>query len=145
MTRFAAAVPLAALSLMAAPPPAPAAWTWPLRGEVVTAFRNGDDPYAAGQHRGIDIGGSVGAAVVAATAGLVRFAGTAGSSGTTVSVRSADGVFDLSYLHLGSLAVRRGQQVTAGQALGSVGTPGVRSLERPHLHFGVRSAGTRHD
>ena len=62
-----------------------------------------------------------------------------------MSVRSADGVFDLSYLHLGSLAVRRGQQVTAGQALGSVGTTGVRSLARPHLHFGVRSAGTRHD
>jgi outer membrane biosynthesis protein TonB len=144
MTRFAAVLPLAALALAAAPAPAHAAWTWPLRGEILTAFRNVDDPYAAGQHRGVDIAGSVGATVVAATPGLVRFAGTAGSSGTVVSVRSADGAYDLSYLHLASLAVRRGQQVAAGQALGSVGTTGVRSVDRPHLHFGVRRAGSRH-
>jgi Peptidase family M23 len=144
MTRFAVALPLAALALAAAPPPALAAFTWPLRGEVLTAFRNGDDPYAAGQHRGIDIAGSVGTPVVAATPGLVRFAGTAGSSGTTVSIRSADGAFDVSYLHLASVAVRRGEQVAAGHAIGSVGTSGVRSVDRPHLHFGVRRAGSRH-
>ena len=68
---------------------------------MVTAFLNGDDPYAAGQHRGIDIAGRAGAPVVAATSGLVRFAGTAGSSGSTVSIRSEDGRFDVSYLHLG--------------------------------------------
>src|SRR5437764_4537449 len=27
-------------------------WTWPVRGPVITPYRNGDDPYAAGQHRG---------------------------------------------------------------------------------------------
>ena len=74
----------------------------------------------------------------------MRFAGTAGSSGSTVSVRSEDGRFDVSYLHLGSIAVRRGARVAAGEALGTVGTTGVRSIERPHLHFGVREAGTRH-
>src|SRR4051812_2992271 len=29
-----------------------AGWTWPIRGPVITAYRTGDDPYAAGQHRG---------------------------------------------------------------------------------------------
>ncbi|MBN1528825.1 MAG: peptidoglycan DD-metalloendopeptidase family protein [Thermoleophilaceae bacterium] len=145
MPRFTAAVPLSLVALAAAPPPALAAWTWPLRGEVITAYRNGDDPYAAGQHRGVDIAGAAGSRVVAAAAGVVRFAGTAGSSGLTVGVRTADGAYDLSYLHLGSLAVRRGAQVAAGRVLGTVGTSGVRSAERPHLHFGVRRAGTRHD
>ena len=72
-------------------PPAWADWVWPLRGEVITPYRNGSDPYASGQHRGIDIAGAPGATVVAAASGEVRFAGTAGSSGLTVSVRTGDG------------------------------------------------------
>ncbi|HZG49426.1 MAG TPA: peptidoglycan DD-metalloendopeptidase family protein [Thermoleophilaceae bacterium] len=134
------AVLLASLSLA---PPAHAAWTWPLRGEVITPYRNGDDPYAGGQHRGIDIAGTVGAPVLAAAAGEVRFAGTAGSSGLTVSVRTADG-FDTSYLHLSSTSVRAGERVVAGDRLGAVGTSGTRSAAQPHLHFGVREAGSEH-
>ncbi|MEA2439096.1 MAG: hypothetical protein QOH76_520 [Thermoleophilaceae bacterium] len=118
-------------------------WTWPVRGPVITAYRNGDDPYAAGQHRGIDIGAPVGTRVVAAVGGTVTFVGVVGSSGLTVSERSADGRFDLSYLHLSSAAVHRGEAVAAGAALGAVGTTGRRSAEAPHLHFGVREAGSR--
>ncbi|HVD58204.1 MAG TPA: hypothetical protein VNC17_15280, partial [Thermoleophilaceae bacterium] len=47
--------------------PAWAQWVWPLRGEVITPYSNGDDPYAGGRHRGIDIAGDVGRPVVAAT------------------------------------------------------------------------------
>src|ERR1700704_3279291 len=86
-------------------------WTWPVRGPVITAFRNGDDPYAGGQHRGIDIGAPVGTTVVAGTGGTVTFAGVVGSSGLVVSQRSADGRFDLSYLHLSAASVRRGDVV----------------------------------
>ena len=66
---------LAALFVPATP--ADAAWVWPVKGDVITPYRNGTDPYAAGQHRGIDIAASVGTPVVAAAAGDVRFAGTA--------------------------------------------------------------------
>ena len=125
------------------PAPAHASWTWPVRGDVITPYRNGSDPYAAGQHRGIDIRASVGTPVVAAEGGEVRFAGTAGSSGLTVSVRTGDG-FDSSYLHLSSLAVRAGEHVSAGERLGAVGITGERSATEPHLHFGVREAGSRH-
>ena len=114
-----------------------------MQGELITGYLNGDDPYAAGQHRGIDIAGALGAPVVAAAAGEVRFAGVAGSSGLTVSVRTDDG-FDTSYLHLGAAHVRAGERVSAGQRLGAVGTSGVRSAAAPHLHFGVREAGSRH-
>jgi peptidase M23-like protein len=119
-------------------------WAWPLRGKVITPYRNGGDPYARGQHRGIDIAGPVGAAVRAATPGTVRFAGVAGSSGETVSIRTADGRFDTSYLHLSAIHVRKGERVQAGQRIGAVGTTGRRSAARPHLHFGVRAAGSRH-
>src|SRR3954469_7025893 len=146
MARLPAAIALAvALCLLgAAPAHGSAGWVWPLRGEVITPYRNGGDPYAAGQHRGIDIAGPVGTAVVAAREGTVRFAGTVGDSGLTVGVRTADQRYDTSYLHLSSIAVRRGQHVAAGQRLGAVGTTGRRSAARPHLHFGVRDAGSRH-
>src|SRR5215217_6285430 len=107
--------------------PAEAAWVWPVRGEVITKYRNGSDPYAGGQHRGIDIAAAVGTSVVAAAGGEVRFAGTAGSSGLTVSVRTSDG-YDTSYLHLSSIAVRAGGHVRAGERLGAVGTTGERSV-----------------
>jgi Peptidase family M23 len=125
-------------------PPAWAGWVWPLRGEVITPYRNGSDPYASGQHRGIDIAGPAGATVVAAAGGEVRFSGIAGSSGLTVSVRTGDGRYDTSYLHLSSTAVREGDRVAAGERIGSVGTTGARSAAAPHLHFGVRDAGSRH-
>ncbi len=130
-------------ALLVFPATAHATWTWPVRGDVITPYRNGSDPYAAGQHRGIDIRAAVGTPVVAAAAGEVRFAGTAGSSGLTVSVRTGDG-FDSSYLHLSSLAVRAGEHVSAGERVGAVGTTGERSAAEPHLHFGVREAGSRH-
>lgn len=145
MLRLAVLAPVALALLGAAPAQAAEGWSWPLRGKVITGYRNGPDPYARGQHRGIDIGGRVGDRVTAARAGTVRFAGVAGSSGLTVSIRTADGAYDTSYLHLSRESVRKGQRVGAGDPVGAVGTTGRRSAAAPHLHFGVRRAGTRHD
>jgi hypothetical protein len=138
-----ARLPLATIcALLLLAQPAAATWVWPARGEVIAPYRNGPDPYAAGQHRGIDIAARPGAPVVAAVGGVVRFAGSVGSSGLTVGVRSADGRFDVSYLHLSAIAVREGQRLAAGQRLGAAGTTGLES-GAPHLHLGVRDAGTR--
>lgn len=117
-------------------------WSWPVRGDVLTSFRNASDPYAAGEHRGIDIAAPVGREVVAAAAGTVRHAGVAGSSGLTVSVRAGD--HDISYLHLSAVSVKEGQTVAGGARIGAVGISGRRSVVAPHLHFGVRRAGERH-
>src|ERR671915_476120 len=144
MRRLILASATTALAFLRFFPPAWGGWTWPVRGEVITPYRNGTDPYASGQHRGIDIAAATGTTVVAATSGEVRFAGTAGSSGLTVSVRTADGRYDTSYLHLSSASVGEGDRVAAGQPLGAVGTTGTRSATEPHLHFGVRDAGSRH-
>jgi murein DD-endopeptidase MepM/ murein hydrolase activator NlpD len=133
----------AALAFLAAPATARAAWAWPVSGDVITPYRNGTDPYASGQHRGIDIAAPIGTPVVAAAGGDVRFAGTAGSSGLTISIRTGDD-YDTSYLHLSALAVRAGARVSAGERIGAVGISGTRSATAPHLHFGVRDAGTRY-
>ena len=50
----------------------PPAWAWPVEGEVITPYRNGADPYAGGQHRGIDIAAAAGTPVVAAAGGHRR-------------------------------------------------------------------------
>jgi murein DD-endopeptidase MepM/ murein hydrolase activator NlpD len=139
----AAIVAAAALSALLPAPAMAETWTWPVRGNVVTAYVNAGGPYAPGQHRGVDVSASTGTPVVAATGGHIRFVGTVGSSGLTVSVRTADGRFDTSYLHLATATVRAGQAIGRGDAIGSVGTTGRGSTATPHLHFGVRDAGTR--
>lgn len=118
------------------------AWVWPVEGEVVTTYKNDNrSPYSGGMHRGIDIAAPVGARVVAAREGTVRFAGSLGSSGNVVSVSDSNRTYVESYLHLSGTSVNRGEEVIAGQAIGRVGETGSRSSDRPHLHFGVRDAG----
>lgn len=117
------------------------AWPWPLLGEVITPYRNGSDPYAAGQHRGIDIAAPTGTSVRAIVDGRVSFSGRLPDGGQTVTVRTADHL--VSSLHLGSRSVRRGDSVVRGQQLGSVGATGKRSAEAPHLHLSVRTAADR--
>jgi hypothetical protein len=138
-----AALLACALLVVTAPTAAHAeTWTWPVDGEVLSQYRYGGDPFAADQHRGIDVAAPVGATVRAATDGTVKFAGTAGDSGLTVAVRTADDRFDTSYLHLDSLSVGEGDVVSEGAELGTAGTTGRRSTAAPHVHFGVRVAGS---
>jgi hypothetical protein len=130
-------------ALVSPPRAAAGEWTWPVDGPVLTRYVNDDArPYAGGMHRGVDIGAKEGAAVGAAHAGDVTFAGAVGSSGMTVSILTADGRYATSYLHLARIDVARGASVGAGDRIGLVGTTGRRSLSEPHLHFGVRVAGT---
>ena len=78
---------LLAASLVAAAPAA--AWTWPAGGDVLRVFRLGSDPYAGGQHRGVDVAGDVAASVVAPAAGEVTFAGAVPGNGFVVTIRTA--------------------------------------------------------
>ena len=89
--------------------PAARAWTWPLDGAVLQPFVfDPSHPYAAGQHRGLDVGGAAGAPVRAPTAGSVTFAGSVPTSGLSVTI-AAEGGLDVTLTHLGSLAVARGR------------------------------------
>lgn len=134
------ALPLVALAIaliVGAPSSASArGWIRPVDGPLLRAFSVGPDRFAAGQHRGVDLGAAAGASVRAACGGRVSFAGRVPRGGPTVSMRC--GPLIATYQHLGELAVSRGQAVIAG---GRIGTAG-RAEPRPHVHFGARVAAT---
>lgn len=136
-------LPLALPAGSAAAASGSGAWPWPLLGEVITSYKNGSDPYAAGQHRGLDIAAPAGSPVLAIVGGRVTFSGKLPDGGETVTVASSDGAWLVSVLQLSERAVSRGASVQPGDRLGSVGTTGRRSVTQPHLHLGVRRSGTR--
>ena len=111
------------------------AWAWPVDGPVLRPFVLGDDPYAGGQHRGIDIGAPAGTPVRAPAAGSVSFAGTVPTGGKTITIRTADG-YAVTLQHLGSYAVSRGADVAEGAAIASIGEGAD-----PFVYLGVRRAG----
>lgn len=123
------------LLCLAGPSQVAAAWQRPVQGDVIRRFAVGADRYAPGQHRGIDLAAPAGTPVRAACGGEVRFAGTVGDAGRTVTVRC--GGLDATYLHLGRIEVRRGTHVRRGAALGVAGRSG-RPRGAPHVHLGAR-------
>src|SRR5919204_6309652 len=130
--------PLACAALVALVAPASGwAWSWPVRGPVLRPFSFGSDPYAAGQHRGIDIGAPAGAPVLAPAGGTVSFAGVVPTGGKTVTIQTQDG-YAVTLVHLGSYGVRRGAVVAEGDPVGSVGPSGVPELAVPYMYLGIR-------
>jgi hypothetical protein len=120
--------------------PAGEAWTWPATGAVLQAFLfDPAHPYAAGQHRGLDIGGEPGDAVLAPAAGSVTFAGTVPSSGKSVTITTADG-YAVTLTHLGSIAVSRGADVAEGALIGAIGPSGDPEVAQAYVHVGIRIA-----
>jgi hypothetical protein len=115
------------------------AWAWPVDGPVLRPFVLGDDPYAGGQHRGIDIGASANAPVRAPAPGTISFAGTVPGGGTTLTIRTADG-YAVTLLHLGSYGVSRGDAVGEGDPVGSVASSGAPAQPQPYVYLGIRKA-----
>src|SRR5207245_9569933 len=94
--------------------PSASAWTWPADGPVLRGFSfSASNPYAAGQHRGIDVAGDSGASVPAPAGGTISFAGAVPSGGETVTIETQDG-YSVTLLHLGSIAVKRNAAVSEG-------------------------------
>ena len=118
--------------------PAASAWTWPATGSVLQPFLfDPAHPYAAGQHRGIDVGAAAGSTVLAPASGTVTFAGSVPSSGKSVTVETPDG-YSVTLTHLGSINVGKGSAVVEGAPVGTVGPSGDAELAEPYVHLGVR-------
>ena len=130
------------IAFQAGVPPA-LAWTWPAAGPVLRPFTLGDDPYAGGQHRGVDIAGEAGTPVRAPAAGVVSFAGTVPGGGRAVTVQTAAG-YSVTLVHLGSIAVERDEALSEGATVGVIGPTGdVEHLE-PYVHLGIRLTSDPH-
>ena len=119
--------------------PVAAGWAWPADGPVLRAFSLAEDRYAAGQHRGIDIGEAVGAPVRAPAAGTVSFAGPVPGGGRAVTILTADG-YAITLLQLGSTVVAPGGTVAEGMVVGRVGESEDAATRVSHVHLGIRVA-----
>jgi murein DD-endopeptidase MepM/ murein hydrolase activator NlpD len=122
---------------LASPQPGPQWSSWPAQGTVTSPF--GDD--AGRWHPGIDIGILRSLAVHAAEAGRVIAVGAPSGFegyGNIVEVGLAGGYVAL-YAHLAGWRVRVGDEVAAGQRIGTAGCTG--SCSGTHLHFELRRRG----
>ena len=122
-----------------------AAYAWPVPEHFEVTQR-----YSA-EHSAWDIGAAAGTPVVAADDGTVTITqtwngivtkGDSNSYGNMVQVTHADGTVTL-YAHLSEINIRQGDTVVRGQQIGRVGSTGNSS--GPHLHFEVRSNGSKVD
>src|SRR6266576_3401052 len=115
--------------------PTAGAWTWPVKGPVLQKFVLGDDPYAAGQHRGIDIGAGAGEPVLAPASGLVSFAGTVRGSSPR-SGRTDGGCFGGDRVPAGAKRARSRRAADCGHASTHFRWPGCVAGRPPRCWFG---------
>ena len=114
--------------------PAPVATSvgldWPVRGDILRRF----GPVGLGErNNGVNIGAPAGSEVRAAAAGRVGYVGDdLAGQGLTVLVVHRDGWRSV-YGHLGTAVVRDGDDIRAGQQIGTVGT--TAGDGRPSMHF----------
>lgn len=100
-------------------------------------------------HNGVDMPGPEGTPIFAAASGTVQRAEFKGANGNHI-VLDHGGGFTTWYLHLSAMHVAAGQQVTAGQVIGLMGTTGRKANGQPsstgsHLHFETRQGGVPQD
>ena len=117
------------------PPPAnrKTKFAWPVKGQIVSPFgtigkgRNND---------GINIKASKGTAVKAADSGTIAYAGNELKGfGNLILIKHNDG-WITAYAHNEKLLVRKGQKVSRGEKIATVGTTG--GVNTPQLHFEIR-------
>lgn len=116
------------------------AGTFPVGGPF--SFGGEDARFGAGRpghrHQGQDVAAASGTPLVAPVTGTVTWkANQPGGAGIYLVVRGAADQRDYVFMHLkrGTVAVRPGDAVAAGQQLAQVGLTG--SSSGPHLHFEI--------
>lgn len=90
-------------------------------------------------HYGIDMGLAQGNPIYAARNGTISSCGWNDSMGWYVWINHNDG-FKSVYMHMTHFIVYAGQEVTAGEVIGYVGSTG--DSTGPHLHFGITYNGS---
>jgi murein DD-endopeptidase MepM/ murein hydrolase activator NlpD len=110
----------------------------PVEGELTTDFaeiRYVNNEPSSSRHSGLDLAAPKGTPVLAPNNGFVTFAmkGLL-SPGNTVVIDHGMGLFT-SYYHLDTIGVEKGDEVTKGDVIGTVGSTGFST--GPHLHYAV--------
>lgn len=110
---------------------------WPVKGRISSGFGMRRHPvtYVRSFHNGIDIKARRGTNIVAPIDAVVVSAGRAGLLGRMVKLKTSNGLF-LYFGHLQKISCKKGQKVSRGQIIGTVGSSG--RATGPHLHFSVK-------
>jgi murein DD-endopeptidase MepM/ murein hydrolase activator NlpD len=114
----------------------------PVKGMLAYGFQWRRDPFTGQRafHSGLDIVASMGMKVIAPADGVVTRAMREAGYGNVIYLSHGGGL-TTRYAHLQGFAVRVGQEVRRGDAIGYVGNTG-RSLG-PHLHYEVLVQGRK--
>ncbi len=108
-------------------------WLWPVNGKILSSFGAAG---AAG--KGLDIAGTVRAAVRAAAAGHVVYSGSGLIGYGQLIIIKHNNTFLSAYGYNSELLVSQGDKVSKGQQIARIGEgPG----KRPMLHFEIRIDG----
>ena len=116
-------------------------WPCPSSTRVTSDYGTRVSPMsgASSNHKGIDIGASSGADIIAAADGTVTAASYSSAAGNYVMIDHGGGLYTV-YMHASSLLVSPGQTVSAGVVIAKVGSTGISTGS--HLHFGVSLNGS---
>ena len=116
-------------------------WPCPSSTRVTSDYGTRVSPMsgASSNHKGIDIGASAGADIIAAADGTVTAASYSSAAGNYVLIDHGGGLYTV-YMHASSLLVSPGQTVSAGDVIAKVGSTGISTGS--HLHFGVSLNGS---
>lgn len=116
-------------------------WPCPSSSRINSNFGDRESPTegASTNHKGIDIGASTGADIIAAADGEVVISTYSYSAGNYIMIDHGGGVSTV-YMHCSKLLAGVGEKVKKGQVIAKVGSTGYST--GPHLHFGIRSGGT---
>jgi septal ring factor EnvC (AmiA/AmiB activator) len=110
---------------------------WPVEGDLIYRFGREQRPNGTVlRWNGIGIRAPTGTPVRAVKAGSVVLAGPFEGYGPTVVLSHGGGFYTL-YLYLEEIGVVQGNDVTAGQVVGTVG--GEQTPEGPHIEFQIRA------
>jgi murein DD-endopeptidase MepM/ murein hydrolase activator NlpD len=118
-------------------PPPPPRWVWPARGALSSTFGS----RWGGFHNGIDIANRAWTTIVAARSGQVSEAGWCSGYGYCVKISHGGGVETIYGHMVAKPSVSAGEQVSAGQLIGYMGSTYDRAgggySTGVHLHFTV--------
>jgi len=123
----------------------PVGMLMPVNGEITSRFsRSRFHPILQvfRAHRGVDLAAPAGTRIRAPAAGTVTSVARRLGYGLTIEVTHSGGVVTR-YAHCRSALVQRGDTVSMGQTIGTVGESGLATA--PHLHFEVLVHGTAVD
>lgn len=108
-------------------------FSWPLNGSQLSGYGPKGN---GGRNDGINIGAPLGTPIRAAAPGEVVYVGdNIAGFGNLILVRHSGG-YASAYGHVQKAVVKRGDQVSAGQAIAQVGKTG--NVSTPQLHFEIR-------